>query len=130
MRAPPTGPRIRLFVYGTLLRGESNHGLLARATFVREAWTPGAYTLVALDGHPGMTAEGDGTVRGEVFDVDEATLADLDALEGHPDWYIRSALPLADGETVETYLLPARFRADRPVIAHGDWRRWRQSLER
>lgn len=111
-----------------MLRGESNHGLLARATFVREAATAVGFTLYALDGHPGMSAEGGGIVHGEVFDVDSATLERLDALEGHPDWYRRSPLRLADGESVETYLLPSRFTGACPVIAHGDWRRWRRNL--
>lgn len=118
----------RVFVYGTLLRGERNHGLLASARFVREASTPVGYTLYALDGHPGMSAEGVGSVRGELFDVDPATLEHLDALEGHPDWYQRSALLLENGDAVETYLLPARFTEGCSVIADGDWRRWCQNL--
>ncbi|MBX3174853.1 MAG: gamma-glutamylcyclotransferase [Gemmatimonadaceae bacterium] len=120
----------RLFVYGTLLRGELNYGLLAEARFVRPAATPPAYTLYALDGHPGMGDEGVTGVLGEVFDVDATTLQALDALEGHPDWYVRRPIVLADGERVETYILPARFTAQRAVIEDGDWRRWRRERER
>lgn len=122
MSAPAAAATTRLFVYGTLLRGESNHALLAGAHFVRNASTPPAYTLYALDGHPGMGDEGVTSVQGEVFDVDAPTLARLDGLEGHPDWYRRTPILLSDSERVETYLLPARFTAGRAVIADGDWR--------
>lgn len=115
----------RVFVYGTLRRGELNAGLMADARFIRAAHTPPAYTLFALDGHPGLGAGGTTAVVGEVYEVDAQTLARLDALEEHPTWYERRAIALADGEAVDTYLLPPRFTAGRSIIAHGDWVRWR-----
>ena len=116
----------RVFVYGTLRRGEPNFALLKLALFVREAQTSPGHTLYALDGHPGMGPDGSTSVAGEVFEVDDETLTHLDALEGHPDWYLRVPITLADGETVETYILPSEFTHGRPVIAHGDWVRWRR----
>lgn len=116
----------RVFVYGTLRRGESNHALLAAATFVREARTPPAFTLFAFDGHPGMGDGGTTAVAGECFDVDDVTLAALDQLEDHPRWYQRRTIVLDDGEAVCTYILPTRFTEGRAVIASGDWARWRR----
>ena len=49
-------------------------------------------------------------VRGEVWEVDSSTLAQLDELEGHPDWYQRKKITVSHvtGESVSafTYLLP------------------------
>lgn len=117
---------IRLFVYGTLRRGEANHHLLLRATYVREAVTPPAYTLFACDGHPAMGDGGTTTVVGEVFDVDDATLATIDRLEDHPTWYRRQLIVLADGDSAWAYLLPPHFTEGRARIAGGDWVAWRR----
>lgn len=118
----------RVFVYGTLRRGESNHHLLAAAVFVRDARTPPGYTLYAFEGHPGMGDGGTDAITGECFDVDDATLAALDALEDHPRWYQRRPLVLDDGETVHAYVLPPHFTRQRAVIPGGDWVRWRRGL--
>lgn len=121
-------PEHRIFVYGTLRRGESNAHLMDGARFVRDAQTPPAFTLFALDGHPGMGPDGHDAVHGEVYDVDELTLARLDRLEAHPTWYERLPITLADGEVVETYILPPRFTAGCPVISSGDWVAWRSNV--
>ena len=112
-----------LLVYGTLKRGYSNHALLAAALFVGEAATtemygfylgpdeyaPGEPEIPFLSAKPKV---GDSAVqvRGEVWEVDSSTLAQLDELEGHPDWYQRKTITvnLASEESVSafTYLLP------------------------
>lgn len=115
----------RIFVYGTLRRGETNAALMTDARFVRVARSRPDFTLFALDGHPGLGAGGHTAVVGEVYEVNDDVLRGLDALEGHPAWYVRSPITLADGETVETYLLPPRFTVGRPTIPDGDWVAWR-----
>lgn len=59
---------------------------------------------------------------GEVYEVDEPTLAALDRLESHPRFYRRTAIRLATGDDVETYLLTAQQVAGRSVIPSGSWR--------
>jgi gamma-glutamylaminecyclotransferase len=73
----------RIFVYGTLKRGLSNHRHLAGQHFVGEARTAPVYRMVDCGGFPGMFGVGeDGvSVRGEVWEVDEACRAQLDLLE-------------------------------------------------
>jgi gamma-glutamylaminecyclotransferase len=126
-RAEASGTGTRVFVYGTLRRGEVNHHLLASARFVGEARTVPSYTLFALDGHPGMGEGGCTRVVGECYDVNNETLAALDQLEGYPGWYERVPVALEQGDHALAYLLPPRFTADRPVIAEGDWVRWVRS---
>jgi gamma-glutamylaminecyclotransferase len=117
----------RVFVYGTLRRGEANHHLLAAARFVCDARTMPQFTLYALDGHPGMGVGGNTSVVGECFDVDVTTLAALDELEGYPGWYDRIELTLAGGERATAYLLPPEFTAGCAVIPEGDWVGWRRA---
>jgi gamma-glutamylcyclotransferase (GGCT)/AIG2-like uncharacterized protein YtfP len=112
----------RVFVYGTLLAGESNHGLMRTARFVAAAVTPPAFRLHDLDGFPGLCGGGDAAVAGELWDVDPPTLAALDQLEDHPVYYQRTPIVLGDGTPAVTYLLPDVHVAGAPVIASGDWR--------
>jgi gamma-glutamylcyclotransferase (GGCT)/AIG2-like uncharacterized protein YtfP len=61
-------------------------------------------------------------VHGEVYRVDDRTLAALDHLEGHPDFYVRSVIGLEAGREVWTYLLDAERVRGRPRIPCGAWR--------
>lgn len=73
----------RVFVYGTLKRGYENHRLLADATFLGKASTLDVYRM--LDGSfPVLRDVGPDRfpVSGELYDVDNETLGNLDELEG------------------------------------------------
>lgn len=74
----------KVFVYGTLKRGGSNHGFLAGQQFLGEASTVPGYTLYSLGDYPGMVRSNDPAqvVTGEAWGVDDACLAQLDKLEG------------------------------------------------
>ena len=111
-----------VFVYGTLLQGEGNHDLLARARFVGPGRTAPRFALHDLGAFPGLVDGGEHAVEGEVYIVRPDTLARLDQLEGHPRFYRRAPIALEDGSTVETYLLPRNRVEGRPVIASGSWR--------
>jgi gamma-glutamylaminecyclotransferase len=100
----------RLFVYGTLKRGGSNHARLAGQKFIAEAHTMPGYTLYSLGDYPGMIfqpADRHG-VSGEIWEVDAETLAELDEFEGVPEGlYHRDTVPLLPPHAkaaVETYL--------------------------
>lgn len=69
-----------------------------------------------------MVRGGAGAVVGEVHEVDDATLATLDRLEGHPRFCTRTRIALEEGTVVEAYLLSPEKVAGRPVILSGDWR--------
>ena len=111
-----------VFTYGTLRRGEPNHPLLARARFLGEAATLPHFALVDLGPFPAMIAGGQTAVIGEVYAVDERTLARLDILEGHPRFYQRRRIHLASGQEVEAYLMEPALVAGRPRIPSGNWR--------
>ncbi len=113
----------RVFVYGTLMRGEPNHSLLERSRCLGEARTEPRYNLFDLGPYPAMTESGETSVHGEVFEVSGEHLQAIDALEGHPDWYTRTPITLADGVLAETYLMePGELARRWPLIVSGKWR--------
>lgn len=114
---------IRVFVYGTLLSGEPNHLVLDGARFVGEARTEPRFSLHDMGPYPAMVADGEHAIVGEVYEVRPPLLARLDRLEGHPHFYRRSVIVLADATAAETYLLAPTQVAGRPTIASGTWRR-------
>jgi gamma-glutamylaminecyclotransferase len=124
----------KVFVYGTLKRGHGNHRLLEGSVFLgRDTLrTPGHF--VSLGGFPGLVRTRDDLVQctravpgrqvgGEVYAVDDATLARLDRLEGHPQFYERREVIVSggmDGQTAWVYTLPASY-ATRPEVETMFW---------
>lgn len=111
----------RIFVYGSLMRGQHAHALLAGASFVRTARTADGYTLIDLGAYPGLVDGGAGAVAGEVYEVDAALLARLDAYEDHPTLFWRRLVRLEGGDTAEAYFT-SRVPAGAVPVASGDWR--------
>ena len=89
---------IYLFVYGTLKRGQRNHGLLRGQTFVGEAVTAPLYRLFDFGPYPCLVPapEGGKAIHGEVFLVQAALLPRLDRLEGAPTVYQLQPIRLAN----------------------------------
>lgn len=114
-----------VFVYGTFLRGGANHAFLTRlgARFVRSATTADPRTLVDLGPYPAMlprdAARDTARVHGEVYDMPDASLAELDAFEGTPDLYARETIALDGGDAAFTYVFARRVPKRARVIADG-----------
>ena len=73
----------RVFVYGSLKRGAERNDLLGAAVFAGEATTAAPFRM--LDGpYPVLRDHGPDShrVAGEVYEVDDTTLAALDEYEG------------------------------------------------
>jgi len=132
----------RLFVYGTLRRGERNHGLLGSSrceAFLARA--PGVLVDTGL-GFPAMkemgasSGETPGMVCGEIYRVDKATLARIDILEdyhgpGDPrNLYERVEMKARTdrGEMDVLAYVSDRFR-DGAAICFGDWKLHRMLRE-
>ena len=103
-------PVMRLFVYGTLKRGGSNHGCMTGQRFIGMALTEPRYRLFDLGGYPGMVLNETAglAIEGEVWEVDEAGLRRLDELEDvEGGEYARERIALQppfDGQDVQGYL--------------------------
>lgn len=77
-----------VFVYGTLLKGQKNHNFfLWNSEYIGKAKVEG-FNMYDIGAFPGIVP-GDGTVKGELYEVSKGTLSDLDYLEGEGSLYIR-----------------------------------------
>lgn len=127
----PNG-EVLVFIYGSHLRGETNHALIGHARFLAEVRTSRAYELVDMGGFPALVNGTDrSTVVGEVYGVDPSTLLMMDEQEDHPVFYRRQRIEIdltgeatgvLQGREVVAYVLPEKKAANYPRIASGDWR--------
>lgn len=110
-----------IFVYGTLLRGESNHRELGPARYVTDACTEPSYELVNMGHYPALLEHGSDAVRGEIFDVPDEWLGHLDLFEDVPTLYERKRIALSDNEAI-AYVMRREVAGTAPRIPGGDWR--------
>jgi len=95
----------RIFVYGTLKRGRSNHHWLAGQRFIAQARTKPIYRLYDMGGYPGMIRDAKGVaIEGEIWEVDTSGLARLDELEDIEGGEYERVLLELEGDDVEGYL--------------------------
>ncbi len=127
---------IRLFVYGSLMRGQTAHRLLAALSGARRVGrgSIGA-RLLDLRRYPGAVRDPGGVARvhGELWEIESrpCVLASLDSYEAFdrraPDASLfvrrRTIVRLARGGAVRAwaYFL-RRVPASAPIVASGDWR--------
>jgi len=129
---------MKVFVYGTLRKELGNHYLLQDSVFLGNAITDETYVM--LESSLGrsipyvvkpnkITKDITTFVQGEVYEVDDLTLAHLDRLEGHPRWYKREYIDVfISGDDKPTkamiYLMPWSEFEHRNVLyvnAGGDF---------
>lgn len=81
----------RIFVYGTLKRGYGNNYHIENAKFIGPAISVQPVYKMGTGGFPIVWEDGEGGafLKGEVYEVNDAELADCDRLEGHPRSYKR-----------------------------------------
>ncbi len=127
----PANPNV-IFAYGTLMRGECRHDLIAPR--LRGVHNPARVTgasLVRIDWHPGLVLTSEGAVHGELFEVDDmaAALEELDPYEdfgGYGDdgsLYRRSIVSAHTngGPVLAWTYVYLGDAAALPVIASGRW---------
>jgi gamma-glutamylcyclotransferase (GGCT)/AIG2-like uncharacterized protein YtfP len=119
---------MKLFVNGTLMRGEALHQNLNGCAFLREARTATAYRLFVLGNgsYPGMirAEHGGVAVSGELYDVPDELVDGIFAREP-PHLYL-GVVELDDGAHVQGVLCdPAAAPTHPEITAYGGWRNWR-----
>jgi len=127
---------MKVFVYGTLRKELGNHYLLQDSVYLGTGSTLDHFVMLESSlGHSipyvvklNKTNKILSTiVEGEVYEVDDLTLANLDRLEGHPGWYKREYIDVVlDDEIVKAmiYLMPWSEFEHRNVLyvnASGDF---------
>jgi len=87
----------KLFVYGTLRRGQRNHRLIQDQRFLGEAKTKPLYRLLDLGQYPGLVPASPGqgqSIPGELYEVSQCAIAELDDFEGVPWLFDRQGIHL------------------------------------
>jgi gamma-glutamylaminecyclotransferase len=123
--AVPSGDtdlKFRLFVYGSLMSGERDHALLARAKLLGPANTAPRYTLVDLAVYPALLNEGTTSVVGELYLVDAKTRFDTDVKKECPVLFQRVQITLDDGTTADAYCMAEDKVRGRRRIKNGSWK--------
>lgn len=103
-----------LFVYGTLKRGLANHHRLAGQEYLGEVVTEPRYRLLDLRSYPGLIVdEVNGlAVKGELWAVNAACLADLDEFEEVQCLFIRKPVRIPGRGLVHAYFWNRPARPD------------------
>ena len=109
---------ILLFVYGSLKRGRRHHAELGGARFVGVARTAPEYRLLDLGEYPALAA-GCRAIEGELYEVTEALLVELDRFEG--GGYDRGVLRLSDGGTALAYFATPELTRRTPELDGDAW---------
>jgi gamma-glutamylcyclotransferase (GGCT)/AIG2-like uncharacterized protein YtfP/cation transport regulator ChaC len=122
-----------VFVYGTLRKNEENHRLLSHAKHIAaQAWTKGKLFDTGF-GYPAMSLNSEEWTYGELYEVDEDTLSQLDQLEG---FHVNQQSNLYDRITQQVltdqgpyqayvYVAGALLSDLEKEINSGDWRVYR-----
>jgi gamma-glutamylaminecyclotransferase len=116
-----------VFVYGTLRKGWHNHRHYLDCTgakFIGEGRTLGKHRMVAA-GVPFVAKHGgEHTILGELYEVNDEVLENLDRLEGHPSFYCREKeLVRVNGFVTSAwiYFNERGMSKSMPVISDGDY---------
>jgi gamma-glutamylcyclotransferase (GGCT)/AIG2-like uncharacterized protein YtfP len=108
-----------VFVYGTLRRNHYNHQLISNAAFLDVWVTPANYTMVSFGFYPAVIHAGATPISGELYQVDDTLLEEMDRLEGIPHLYQRHAIDTPVGRAYWYMMSQSTDHAE--VVSSGDW---------
>lgn len=119
-----------VFVYGTLRRGGAGamSGRFPAAKFIAETQVSGS--LYDLGDYPGLVLdESNLLVVGEVYEVDDETLKELDEFEASSHYRRKQVEVSLDRRRTVcwTYEPDPEFHSPRKLIASGDWMEYAQT---
>lgn len=128
---------MKLFVYGTLCWGESNHHVLKEATRYSERASILAVMYDTGCGYPAVELSESSIVIGEVYEVPDQLWPALDELEGYrgnsqTDLYNKVIVNAQMGsEEIETVVYTiCDERMKKKIISSGDWIEYRKTIHR
>lgn len=102
--------KIRLFVYGTLKKGNRRNSVLSKANFIGEGYLGAEFTLKQTDAFPGIIQPSTGfpvllrkktsdnndlfSIKGEIFETDMITIRTVDQIENLGIMYSKEIVPV------------------------------------
>lgn len=102
---------IKLFVYGTLKKGYSNHRALEGAKFIGNCKTLPLYRMIDFGGFPGVLPKGNTAITGEMYLVSHQQMKRIDLIEGYPVFYTRVPIRTGAYGTALMYMLSPQWAA-------------------
>jgi gamma-glutamylcyclotransferase (GGCT)/AIG2-like uncharacterized protein YtfP len=92
-------------VYGSLLSGLGNHGVISDGELVSTEVIMLPYQMISLGGFPGLVkSEDEHKALIEIYEVEADTYRSVEQLEGYPSFYDKALVNTSLGE-VEIYVL-------------------------
>ena len=113
---------IRFFVYASMLSGEPHHAELAGAKPSGTLRTAAGYALVELPTMAGLVRSREGSVAGEVYELERKVFLEVMKQARHPGLFQLMRIKLEDGTEVETLALTEDQARGKRRIANGDYR--------
>ncbi|ACM61318.1 gamma-glutamylcyclotransferase (GGCT)/AIG2-like uncharacterized protein YtfP [Caldicellulosiruptor bescii] len=116
-----------LFVYGSLLSHNSHNYLLSRCKFIGKAVLEG-YGLYKVSWYPAIVPKEDSKVAGEVYEVDEKTIKEIDNFEDEGVLYRRQEVDviLNDAEVLRTWTYVYLLDVDEKNYIPFEKQPWRE----
>jgi len=114
---------VRLFAYGSLMRGEIHEHYLKDSFRIGSARTVAGYRLVELGQFPALIVGGDLQIEGELYGISRATLYKLDELKENGRLFFRRTIELDGAGSAEAYLMDEDKLRGRRRLKSTDWRR-------
>lgn len=111
---------MRLFVYGSLMQGQTAAWRLAEGRRIGSSQTADGFALFDLGEFPGMQPAPDGKVSGEVYEISRQLLPALDAYEDYPVLFSRETIRLVDDTQALAYLFRGKTTPELRLVG-GRW---------
>ena len=112
----------QVFVYGTLKKGFGNNVLLQNSNFIGEGFVEA--DMFNFGSFP-VVSEGKGSVKGEVYEVNDSVFQSLDRLEGYPNFYDRKKVHVrseAGDLSAWMYFMSKEKITKLPRVFEGVWK--------
>lgn len=122
--------KYRVFVYGTLKRGEALNDCMEGEFICTSSTLQPEYTMFDLGSYPAVIPRGNRRIWGEVYEVTPKQLENIDLIECVPDLYVRSRIKLTNGDLAFIYFLAPDVAAkvtEYTEIVMGDWTVYKNS---
>lgn len=118
----PIKTDVLLFAYGSLMKGERQHGELAEGTCLGMARTRDRFRLVDLGLYPAMIDSPDMQIDGELYTIPRKLLIRLDGVKELGRLFHRVTIALESGEEAETYMMHEAQVRGRRRLRVPNWR--------
>jgi len=109
----------RVFVYGTLKRGQRNQHFMHGAEFLGQHRTEKIYSMYEFEDYPAVCLCGSQAITGEVYHISDRQFRMLDDLEWYPHFYQRPEISTGWGDAW-MYIVKLKLCHDKKQLP-GTW---------